>query len=552
MNASLIKYIGSGLIAFALVCCGNAATRTDSDPGGKSDIAQDSWSASCPAPNPMPRPGKAITILGAVQGVDEGNVVSFKGVPYAYPPVGNRRFRAPEPIRCWPKTLQATSFGSACAQIDKQGAISGSEDCLTLNIWVPKGASPHNKKKVLFFIHGGANVVGSSAETMDGVAIYDGAKLAAHTDSVVVTINYRLGPFGWLTHSSLAGENAKGVSGNYGTLDQLAALWWVRTHIFSFGGDSRRVLLFGQSGGAVNTCVLLTSPLARGLFSAVTMQSGGCGALDAADAHKTGNDLVKAVGCDQSSYVGPCLRSLSSEQVLEAVPVKHAISGSQRVFQPNVDGYAVPNQPLATILAGQHNSVPVTLGSNADETSMSAPPVKTKSGYEKLIRGLVPQPTAEQLLQFYPAEMYATPRKALVALTTDAAFTCNTRSLARALSVNSPKDVYRYYFDYALENNPVMKNVGAYHGLEVLMLFGNYHTNKYTPSAGDYTVTAQLMALWSEFGATGGYGGAQAHWPIYNFATDPYLQLGSSLGSGAGLFTEHCDFWDTVVGDWRE
>jgi len=243
-------------------------------------------------------------------------------------------------------------------------------------VWAPSGATASSALPVLFFVHGGGNVSGSASETRNGVALYDGAALAAQTNAVVVTINYRLGPLGWLAHSSFT--DGRGSTGNYGTLDQIAALEFVRRNVAGFGGDPGRVLLFGESAGAVNVCALMTSPLAHGLFAAALMESGGCTAATSAAAGSFADSFASKVGCGGGDVAG-CLRGLDAATVELAFPESADVAGpKQGDFQPNADGVVLTDNPMRVLLAGAHNHVPFVVGSNAKLLSASGSPLPTQ------------------------------------------------------------------------------------------------------------------------------------------------------------------------------
>ena len=273
----------------------------------------------CPAAGAA-EPGLVPTSSGWVRGsTTDTGTWSFRGIPYAAAPVGDLRFRPPAPAACAPTEIAATDFGAMCPQFEGEeegiatGRIVGDEDCLTLNVWTPPDYGERTSAlPVLFFIHGGGNTAGSSSKRVGGQAMYDGERLAASNEAVVVTINYRLGPLGYLTLPSLAAESEHASAGNYGLLDQIAALAWVRDNIGAFGGDPARVLVFGESGGAVDTCMMVATPLAAGLFSAALMESGACAAQSGAERQSQGAELAAAAGCDGADEVA-CLRALSVE-----------------------------------------------------------------------------------------------------------------------------------------------------------------------------------------------------------------------------------------------
>lgn len=203
-------------------------------------------------------PGLVSTMEGLVQGVSAGALYVYKGIPYAEPPVGLLRWRPPVPTPPRGDTLVADAWGSACSQRDAQGQLSGTEDCLTLNVWAPTTDAPATGLPVMFFIHGGSHVRGAASATRSEVELYDGAQLAALGGVVVVTLNYRVGALGFMAHPSLAAESVHGASGNYGILGQMLALEWTHANITAFGGDKGNITVFGQSAGAYDSCILRT------------------------------------------------------------------------------------------------------------------------------------------------------------------------------------------------------------------------------------------------------------------------------------------------------
>ena len=317
------------------------------------------------------------TTLGALEGeyVDGTNdVLVFRGVRYAAPPVGEARWRPPTPAASWDGVRSATAFGPACWQrnlsessIYTRGEIQRSEDCLYLNIWT-SATQRTAALPVMFWVHGGQHARGRGSDR-----IFDGTALA-RKGVVLVTSNYRVGPFGFLAHPALTAESPRGSSGNYGLLDNVSALQWVREHIAAFGGDPDNVTIFGQSAGSGTVCALTASPLARDLFHKAIGQSGGCFRVDPphlteADGNdRSAHDAGLAAAADLGvSGDGPAaavaLRSLAPEDVLAGM------TGSAVI----VDGWVLPRSPRAIFAAREHNNVPVIVGATADEgTSLYA------------------------------------------------------------------------------------------------------------------------------------------------------------------------------------
>ncbi|MBL8115881.1 MAG: carboxylesterase family protein [Acidobacteria bacterium] len=497
----------------------------------------------------------AETASGAVRGFAAGESVAWKGIPFALPPVGDLRFRPPVSPAPFTSVREARTFGSVCPQATEPGAstVTGAEDCLTLNVWRPL-APASSKLPVLFFIHGGGNVQGSGSETY-----YDGRYLAGGGDAVVVTLNYRLGALGSLAHDALDRESPKRASGGYGLLDQIAALHWVRTNIEAFGGDAGRILIFGESAGAVNVCALVASPLARGLFGSALMESGGCGAPALADVKQFDRGVIQAAGCasDAGSPGDPvpgsheiaCLRALSAERVTSAVPgLASVASSSGQLWGPVVDGWALPRSPQAALEAGTHNKVPFAVGSNSEETSRYVPAIPSAAAYQAAVLGQYGLVLGALVLQQYPATAYPTPQAAFVAVTTDARFGCPARRIARAASrADSP--VFRYYFTHAVDSSPAAA-FGAYHGLEIPFVFRTLtDIPGYRPSASELALADAMGRYWKRFAATGDpNGGADPAWPRYEAAADRVLLFdGGAIQEGGPVRSASCDFWDALL-----
>jgi para-nitrobenzyl esterase len=336
-----------------------------------------------------PEANVVVTLRGAVRGKVSagGGSVSFKGIPYAEPPTGARRFRAPISHACWSGVRDAFAYGSECAQAGVTGAATGDEDCLSLNVWVPSSSS--GALPVLYFIHGGAEIVGGSNQQLGTGNLYDGQALAERQHAIVVTTNYRLGALGFLAHPALDAENASGRrSGNYGLLDLLSSLRWVKKNIASFGGDPARVMIFGESAGALNTCVLVASPQAAGLFSSALMESGGCAAPSTVDREKSGNVLATSVGCAEKPDVAACLRGKPAADLVSASAGLTDLLASDLLhtwdmpYGPNVDGYVLTEAPLSAFKSGRYNHVPFAVGSNAHEMELFITPGQVNTCYD--------------------------------------------------------------------------------------------------------------------------------------------------------------------------
>jgi para-nitrobenzyl esterase len=489
---------------------------------------------------------QVMTDRGPLQGVAAGTTLAFKGIPYAAPPTGALRFQAPADFQCAPAVRDATQFGKACPQLDENMNPVGDEDCLTLNVWTPNSIDA--PRAVMVFIHGGGNVQGSSSELASGTAIYDGQSLAEKGDVVVVTLNYRLASLGFLALAELSAEADPKVSGNYGILDQIAALKWVKRNAAAFGGDPTRVMIFGESAGAVNTCVHVASPLSAGLFHAALMQSGGCAQPTLSQAEGEGTKVVSMAGCDGAADKPACLRAIPALTLIKMAPGVASVTGLDAglKFGPNVDGYVLAGSPIEVISERKHNAVPFVIGANAEETARYTPMVASAMAYEDILRTLFPA-IADQLLQLYPAADFPTPRKALTAVTTDGRFVCPARRIARTIRDAQSEPVFRYFFTHGLDNSAAGA-LGAWHGLELTFIFNQLTIANYMPSSAERKLSTDMIGYWSRLAKAKNPNGMGAfEWPVYDTTTDTHLVLDNTITSGTLLRTTRCDFWDSIT-----
>lgn len=485
-------------------------------------------------------PTEVRTAFGNVLGTAEGGVIRFRGIPFAAPPLGALRFAPPAPPACAASPLNAADYGPACAQVDADGKLLGAEDCLTLNVFTP-ALTATAAMPVLFFIHGGGNISGSARLTAaDGTLVYDGTALAKATRSVVVTVQYRLNAFGFLTHPAVG-------AGNLGLLDQIAALRYVAANIQAFGGDPSRVLVFGESAGAVDTCMLVASPAARGLFSAALMESGACVASPKATREMQGQEVVMRAGCADAPDVLACLRGLSTEALALAKPgVINLATGTIADYGPTIDGTILPAAPLTLIKNGQHNAVPMIIGSNLEETFEGVPAIPSCAAYESNVRMMFPV-LGDTVLGLYPCAAYPSPRLAFTDLTTDARFTCNARRAARAVT-GAGGAVWRYHFVQHLEASRVP--MLAVHGMELAFVFGTLGIAGYRATAGEIALAAGIEHAWGSFARAGSPSASELpSWPRNDGAGEPYLELSSAPRVASALKASACDFWDRVAGE---
>ncbi len=488
------------------------------------------------------------TDKGPVQGAALGSTLTFLGIPFAAPPVGALRWKPPQPAAAWTEARDATKKGPFCPQLNalSPSPMPGtSEDCLTLNVWTPSTAAGA-KAPVLFWVHGGGFILGSGAE-----ATYDGQALSEATGSVVVTINYRLGPLGFLAHAALASEDAAYPSaGMYGFEDQRAALVWAKNNIQAFGGDPDNLTLFGESAGGISTCLHLISPLSKGLFHRAIIESGPCetgtGILEK-DAEAQGDDLAKAVGCGDPATALACLRGKAADELLVALPGKKGlISGEGVSWFPMVDGLNIPDQPSTLLAAGKIAKVPVILGSNKNEGTLFftiGASAKDDAEYEALMSAIFANQGAKIVAQ-YPSAKYGSAKDAAAEAFGDGAFVCPTRRTARALA-KAGVPTYLYHFVHAPK--ALFPNLGAFHSAELPFIFGNPHLGIMLAAAEEQALSKAMIGYWSRLSLTGDPNSKEAlAWPSYDAASDSNVVLDLTLSTQSGLKKDACEFWEGI------
>jgi para-nitrobenzyl esterase len=445
---------------------------------------------------------------GKIAGTEANGVASFKGIPYVAAPTGPLRWKPAHTIAPWTGIRSAKDFGAACPQppiLEKRYGIkfdNTSEDCLTLNVWTAAKATSE-RRPVFFWIHYGGDVAGSGS-MVDGSAL-------AHLGAVVVTINYRLGAFGFLALPSLSKESLRGSSGNYGLLDQVAALLWVHRNIDKFGGDPQNVTIVGVSAGANNVAWLMTSPLAKGLFHRAIVESGAMFPpfeVGRAAAEQAG---VKIFGTDITA-----LRLRSTEEIM-------ASSGA---FEPVIDGWVIPQSPAQIFAAGSQANVPLIAGSNADEGSVFTRdlPLKTAADYRAYVEHQNPA-AAATLFTLYPASDETQFHSAASRITTDYMI-ASARSLAR---LQAPVNAKTFVYHFTHTTGPL----GAFHTSEVPFVFATDPTSD---------LAKAMSGAWLRFAATGNpNGGGLPAWPAYTAAADPYLEFGDIIKTGSDLHKKEVD-----------
>jgi para-nitrobenzyl esterase len=502
-----------------------------------------------------PRP-VILTDKGPVRGMQIASGNEFLGIPYAAPPVGNLRWRAPQPAASWTTPRDASAFANHCSQTASPfGLASTTEDCLYLNVYTPPGPPAQNlSRPVMVYIHGGAFLTGESDD-------YGPRRLLAQ-GVVVVTINYRLGALGFMANSALAAESAQGSTGNYGILDQQAALQWVQRNIARFGGNPANVTIFGESAGGLSVHTHLASPGSNGLFAQAIAESGSYAvtqpSLSAAET--AGAAFAASVGCGATDTA--CLRSLSVSTVLANQ------STSATAYMPVVDGSVLTQSIGPAFASGQFNHVPVILGTNHDEFRLFVAllfelpngPI-TPAEYPAYVTALLQLPPAavnspfvQAVLAEYPLSSDSdSPALQLGAIGTDAVFSCNALGLEASLAQYVPLWTYEFNDPNApqLFLPPVSFPYGAYHSAELQYLFdlrANVPAPALTPD--QQQLASAMDSYWTSFAS-----GANPN----SAATPQWAQLASGgfeslvpptpqSYSEPAFFTDHkCGFWQAIA-----
>jgi para-nitrobenzyl esterase len=470
---------------------------------------------------------------GQIAGVSADGVRAFKGIPYAAPPVGDLRWKPPQPAAPWSGVKAADTFGPECVQtaypagsVYTMEPAPQSEDCLYLNVWT--AATAADKRPVMVWIHGGAWTRGSSS-----IATYDGAALA-RKGVVVVTVNYRLGPLGFLAHPELTAESPHHSSGNYAILDHVAALQWVQRNIAAFGGDPANITIFGESAGSWSVNATQATPLARGLFHRAIGESGAQFSRTPrlADAEQGGLALAKAVGADSLK----ALRGVPADQ-LAAVPAFRS--------SINVDGWVLPDEVRTIFAQRKHNDVPVLVGSNANEwTTLSSAAAfpRTVADFRKRIDAQFPG-LAKEFDEAYPVKSDGDIAEVMLALGRDTTFSVEMRTWARMVTAGQRK-AFLYQFTH-VPPGPEARTRGAYHASEIQYVFANLRNPAFAYSGADHALADAMSSYWVNFAKTGDPNGTGLPaWTAYNTSAEPYLELGSPIRMKQHLLKAQLDFLD--------
>lgn len=507
------------------------------------------------------------TKYGKISGVFNGDrtVRAFAGVPFAAPPVGDLRWKDPRPPKAWDGMYAADHFADIPVQRIFEGKSSSSrlnsdftmpentsEDCLYLNIWT--GASGGERRPVLVYLFGGSFEMGSGS-----TKIYDGEEMAKK-GLVVVTVNYRVGVFGFFAHPGLTRESGRGASGNYGIMDQIAALKWIRDNIAGFGGDPGNVTVAGESAGAKSVSILMASPSAKGLFHRAIAESGGDFSTPVptkditaitplhtlAQAEQVGLEFARSAKLDTIEE----LRSLPAAELLTA-----ACTMPSMAFRPIM----LPDTIYNTFKKGLQNDVPLLVGYNADElSSMRDPDLRNRimglldaKKYRLMAESQLGEKAGE-FLRLYPAGSEDEVLDSVVASRTDHSFAWQAREWARMQRRTGKSNVYVYFFDHVSSGNPELATYGASHGTEVVYAYRNLKMSFRTFDAADEELSDVMSSYWANFAAAGDPNGSGLpEWSPFG-GDEKVMELGKNAGMIGFPHKAAVDFWDGIETRIRE
>jgi para-nitrobenzyl esterase len=490
------------------------------------------------------------TANGMLEGTDQSGVRAFRGVPFAQPPVGDLRWREPQPVKNWQGVRKAHTFGPRAMQLPLFGDMGFrsdgiSEDCLYLNVWTPAKAAT-DKLPVMVYFYGGGMMAGDGSEPR-----YDGESMARH-GIVTITVNYRLTIFGFFTHPELTRESPHKASGNYGLLDQQAALQWVQKNIAAFGGDPSKVTIAGESAGSFSVSAQMASPLSKNLIAGAIGESGSLlgfrPVTPLKEAEKIGVEFASTVGATSLAD----LRAMPAQALLEAT----AKPGTPR-FSTVVDGYFFPRSPAEIFAAGQQAKVPLLVGWNSQESGhqgIMGKEALTRANYEAAVRRLYGN-DAEAILKVYHAAADADVEQVATALAGDRFIGFSTWKWSDLHSQTGGKPVYRYMYERprpemraemgnveaglaggivkseATKKAPIPK--GAVHSAEIEYALGNLPTNRvYDWQPADYKVSEIMQLFFANFIKTGNPNGLGVpHWPaIRNGQPAQVMRIDATTG----------------------
>jgi len=481
---------------------------------------------------------RVVTESGAISGVSENGLIVYKGVPFATPPLGDLRWRPPVQAAPWTATRKADAFAPACMQdgVSMPGEVppAVSEDCLYLNIWSPAKA---NHLPVLVWIYGGAYINGSAS-----MPLYWGDRLA-HKGVIVVTSAYRLGPLGFLAHPELTRESPHHSSGNYGLMDQIAALEWIQKNIAAFGGDPKNVTIAGQSSGAISVSILMASPRAKGLFQRAIGESGGlfepvqlAPKYLLANAERDGEKYAVSLGA-------------ASLQDLRRLPASQLTGNAGGITHPVIEPYLLPVSPYDAFTTGQQNDVPLLVGSNADEARALVDVTNVKANtFDSDLEhsfGALPPP----LLAAYPHASDAEAKQARLDLERDLRFGWDMWAWARLQAATGQSTVYYYSFTRQppFPAGSVYEGWGASHYAELWYVFDHLDQSPWHWTAADRNLAEEISSYWVNFARSGNPNGQGLPlWPPFTSTDSKVLYLGAPIIVGGVANINSLKVFDSV------
>jgi len=512
------------------------------------------WATTAPADD------RVKTESGLVEGVaaPSPGVRIFRGIPFAAPPIGALRWKAPQPVKPWKGVRKAAEFGPRCMQapiypdmIFRDRADKPmSEDCLYLNVWTP-AKSAHDSLAVMVWFYGGGFQAGSSSEPR-----YDGENFAAK-GIIVVSVNYRLGVFGFLSHPELTRESREHATGNYGLMDQIAGLRWVKKNIAAFGGDPDKVTIAGESAGSLSVSALMASPLSSELIRGAIGESGaffghppaGSAMQPLSETEKTGTKFAEAIGAKDLAG----LRAKTAEELLAAAQKDPSMR-----FWPSVDGYVLPKD-VATIFAeGKQSHVPLLAGWNAQEASWAVVYAKEKptaQTFPEQMRARFNDRSAE-ILKLYPAKSDEEARESAIGLASDLFIVYITWEWLEQQNKTGQAPVYGYVFDRTPPVSPDMKvngvspkELGARHACEIEYVFGTLKSQPNPWEPLDLKISDAMLSYWANFTKTGDPNGSDLpKWPVYSGTGDfSMMHFGEEVQAAAQAHRDRYEFWSGAM-----
>jgi para-nitrobenzyl esterase len=478
---------------------------------------------------------------GAIEGLENQGVKIFKGIPFAAPPVGEFRWKAPQPTQNWNGVKKCTAFSASPIQNEPKPFMCWSEefiakpeplneDCLYLNVWTLAKAK---NQPVIVWIYGGGLSSGSA-----NCDIYDGEEMAKK-GVVFVSINYRVGVLGFMAHPELSRESGNNASGNYGFLDQIAALKWVQKNIAAFGGNPNNVTIAGQSAGAFSVNAMIASPLAKGLFHKAIPQSGGLLSRilsqNLADSEKQGTKFMEIAKANSIAD----LRKISAEEIQK-------LSNNQAAgrFGVTMDGYVLPTDILAHFKNGKHNQVPIMTGWVTGDGSLMGTPKITVEDYKKEVQTKYGA-KANEFLSIFPASTDEEAKEAKL----KQGLLGFAGMPSHLLAIYTNKPAYLYQFSHVPPDKPNFPNYGAFHTSEVPYALHTLHTWQRPWQQLDKDIENMMSSYWVNFAKTGNPNGAGLpEWKSYNKQAGNILEFGDKVETKAGLFKAAFDFLEANVG----